>query len=789
MVGNQKHRLWIGFLGIGVGLPLIGITILTGFLLSSRPLLDGSVSGMEVEARVEIDRDAMGIPTIRAGSRIDLAFATGFLHAQDRFFQMDLLRRNAAGELAELLGPALADYDGQMRRHQLRHTAQTALAAAPDGHRAVVKAYADGVNAGLRSLRVRPPEYILLNQAPRAWDPVDSLLVSLLMSERLQDAEGSNDQRRALLSEVLPKEVLPFLDPIASEWDAALDGSTTQVAPIPSPETLQFRTDSKATAGTFDWERPLLPGSNSWGVDGSVSTHGGAIVANDMHLDLGVPNIWYRVSARWTDAGTARRFDGVTLPGAPVFIVGSNGRIAWGFTHAALDVTDVVLVETDPTNPRRYRTPAGWRDFELVSDEIRIAGAPARQLRHDRTIWGPVLGTNHLGQTLALHWVAHQPEALNLQLLELEKAGSVDDALRIAPTCGIADLNLLVGDRDGHLAWGLVGRLPRRVGFDGQLPVSWADGSRRWDGWLESREYPVVRGARLWTANNRISGTSNYMAAGVQQTDLGARAAQIRDNLQGVSKAAEADLFDLYKDDRALFLERWQRLFLETLSRGPLGTNQAAWSELRGAVEDWGGRASPHSVGYRLVRAFRFKVGELFFQPLVARCRETGSDMPVDSVRWETPLWTCLTQKPLHLLAARFTSYEALLATAVDSVLADLNAQGLTLPEATWGRRNTVRIQHPISRALPRISTWLDMPPRELSGDDHMPKIQGVRFGPSERMVVAPGQEDRGILQMPGGQSGHFLSPYYRKGHAEWEEVTATPLAPGPRQHQLVLMR
>ena len=157
----------------------------------------------------------MGIPTIRAGGRIDLAFATGFLHAQDRFFQMDLLRRNAAGELAELLGPALADYDGQMRRHQLRHTAQTALAAAPDGHRAVVKAYADGVNAGLRSLRVRPPEYIVLSQAPRAWDPVDSLLVSLLMSERLQDAEGSNDQRRALLSEVLPKEALPFLDPIA----------------------------------------------------------------------------------------------------------------------------------------------------------------------------------------------------------------------------------------------------------------------------------------------------------------------------------------------------------------------------------------------------------------------------------------------------------------------------------------------------------------------------------------------------------------------------------------------
>ncbi len=343
-------------LWVGVGIPVVVLVLLAGVFLSSRARLDGTVSGTGVGNRVEIDRDALGIPTIRAGSRTDLAFATGFLHAQDRFFQMDLLRRNAAGELAELLGPALADYDGEMRRHRLRQTAQTALTAAPQQHRAVVEAYAEGVNAGLHTLWVRPPEYIILNQTPREWNPVDSLLVSLLMSERLQDAEGSNDQRRALLSEVLPKEALTFFDPSASEWEAALDGSSTDIAPIPSSETLQFRTGLPSTAETFDWERPLMPGSNSWGVDGSVSSHGGAIVANDMHLDLGVPNIWYRVSARWNDGGQSRRFDGVTLPGAPVFIIGSNGNIAWGFTHAALDVTDVILIETDPSNPRRYRT-------------------------------------------------------------------------------------------------------------------------------------------------------------------------------------------------------------------------------------------------------------------------------------------------------------------------------------------------------------------------------------------------------------------------------------------------
>lgn len=757
-------------------------------LLGSRPKLNGELKLEGLSAPVSIQRDDLGVPQIQSARRTDLAFAMGFLHAQERFFQMDLMRRNAAGELAGLLGPSLVDYDLQMRRHDFHGAADLALAALPEWQRKVLESYTQGVNAGLEQLFTRPPEYFVLRQKPRPWKPQDSLMVGLLMFERLQDSTGYEDRRRAVLAQVLTPSVLDFFDPEFSEWDAPLDGTVLVQPSTPGPEAVQFTSTTPTPTPNESWESPLIPGSNAWGVDGSVSARGGAILANDMHLDLGLPNIWYRVSARWKDADSKlRQFDGITLPGTPVLLVGSNGEIAWGFTNATLDTTDVISLELDPTNPHRYRTPEGWRELEDHTEVIEVSRNPAKTGVTQRTIWGPVIGTNHLGQLQALRWIAHQPGAVNLQVMELETAQDVDTALHIAPTCGVPVQNLLVGDRHGKLAWTLIGRLPRRIGFDGRSPVSWADGSHKWDGWRPAEDYPRYHGDRLWTANNRITGQPNYMSSGAHLTDLGARARQIRDDLMALNHPDEKAVFELYRDDRALFLQRWQELLMKTLEQGSPHTNTAEWESLRKAVSHWGGRASTDSAGYRLVRAFRFKVGDLFFEPLIQKCRKTGSDLPVDSVRWEGPLWRCLKERPAHLLNPRFTSYDALLATAVDAVLADLKEQNITPAQATWGQRNTVRIQHPLSRALPKLGEYLDLAPMPLSGDDHMPKIQGVRFGPSERLVVSPGQEDHGLLQMPGGQSGHFLSPYYRAGHDAWEQVTPTPLLPGPSKHRLIL--
>jgi penicillin amidase len=280
-----------------------------------------------------------------------------------------------------------------------------------------------------------------------------------------------------------------------------------------------------------------------------------------------------------------------------------------------------------------------------------------------------------------------------------------------------------------------------------------------------------------------ILGLGNY--------DLGARARQIRDDLRDIEGATEADMLQVQLDDRALFLERWRELLLETI--GPAPTDPRL-EEARRLVEGWGGRAAIDSVGYRLVRAFRDRVSHQAFDPLLAPCRDadprldyTGHRPTEGHRQWEGPLWALVTERPLHLLDPRFESWDALLLASLDEVLDALTAEGAVLAERTWGEHNTVLFRHPLSRAVPALGGWLDIPPRPLPGDSNMPRFQSPDAGASERFAVSPGREGDGYFHMPGGQSGHPLSPHYRDGHEAWVRGEPTPFLPGPAEHVLTL--
>lgn len=791
-----QRRLLLTLAGFLV-LAFVGAGAAWWGLQASLAQLDGRRVLPGLSRSVTVERDALGVPTVRASNRVDAARALGFLHAQERFFQMDLLRRQGAGELAGLFGPALVEADREARLHRLRASARASLDLLTATQRDVLEAYVAGVNTGLNALRVRPPEYLLLRSVPEPWQPEDSLLVGGAMFFALQDAGGAADLARGAIARVLPGEAARFFFPKASEWDAALDDTLLPAPPVPSREVFDLSRPTAVKPGAASVPAPapldpqLIPGSNAWGLGGEFSKSGAAIVANDMHLDLGMPNIWFRASLEWTAPnGQSRRLVGVTLPGIPSLIVGSNGEIAWGFTNAELDTTDVVVLELNPTNPRQYRTPDGWKEFEVVTESIRVRGAPAVEFPVERTIWGPVF-VDAAGVKRVIRWVPQLPGAMNLGLLEMENVTSTAQALALAPTCGIPLQNFLVGDRQGSLGWTLIGRLPKRIGFDGNLPVSWADGSCRWDGWLAPESYPRVDGTRtqrLWTANNRILGSSDYVNLGPWTTDLGARARQIRDDLRSLkAPASEPDLMTIHRDDRALFLARWQELLFRTLRGGDGGTNAAAWRELQTQVQNWGGRAATNSVGYRAVRIFRLRAMERLMEPVLSRCEAAQTNVGFHIARHEGPCWTLLQERPVHLLNSKYADYEALLADAAMVVLEDFQRLGVPLAQATWGSRIATRIQHPVSRAIPALGRWLDMPSTQLPGDDHMPRVQGARFGASERIVVAPGHEESGLFHMPSGQSGHFLSPFYRAGHAAWERVEPTPLLPGPIQYTLVL--
>ena len=783
----------------------------------SLPLLDGEAALPGLAATVTIERDTLGVPTIRGATRADVARALGYLHAGDRFFQMDLLRRRSAGELSELFGKTAVPLDREMRVHGLRPLARRALALLPPGQRALVDAYTAGVNAGLAALRARPFEYYVLRVRPQPWLAEDSLLVGYTMVLDLQDVQDKYELMLAAIQNCYGRPMLDFLAPRGTAFDAALDGGTFPTLPLPGPEIIDLRrrkpeTVAAAPSGLHPSRQPdasdeFAPGSNAFALAGRRTANGSALLADDMHLHLGVPNIWYRASLVWSDEvpssksqvpnselrtpnpepSGAHRVTGVTIPGTPLVIAGSNGRIAWGFTNSYADTTDIVIVEPSRIDPHFYKNGNDTLEMEERHETIRVKGGDPIEMVAHWTIWGPVIGEGERNRSLALRWVFHDPAALNLNLIALETAPDVSTALTQAPGFGLPTQNLLVADQAGAIGWTVAGRLPRRVGYDGRLPALWAYGDRRWDGYLPPEEYPRVispASGQLWSANNRPVSGADYDRLGDGGYAAAARARQIRDDLTAITTpATPRALLAVQLDDRARFLERWQQLLLATLTPEALAAKKDR-TALRRLVEQWNGHASIDSVAYQLVRRWRDFVADRALGPICEPCAEVYEAFDFRKLNYEEPLWRLVQERPPHLLTAEYLTWDELLLAAADDVLRWAGQQARPLARLTWGARNTVRIQHPFSRFLPPpLARLLDMPAEPLPGDNDMPRVQSPTFGASERFVVSPGHEEEGICHLPGGQSGNPLSPFYRAGHEAWARGEFTPFLPGPTAH------
>ncbi|HEY4990250.1 MAG TPA: penicillin acylase family protein, partial [Opitutaceae bacterium] len=452
-------------------------------MVSSLPRLDGSVTVRGLAGPVNITRDALGVPTVSGSSRLDVARATGWIHAQDRFFQMDILRRRGAGELAEIFGAAALPLDREARMHGFRKLAAEVLARVGPERRALINAYAEGVNAGLGALRSKPWEYSILRAGPRPWAPVDSILITYAMTLDLQDSTGHFVRSLAAVREELGPASLAFFAPLSTPADAALDGSLSAAAPVPPPSEIDLRRRGPAPAAgvalaaarVSAWDDRGAPGSNSFAVAGSLAAGGAALVANDMHLHLGVPNVWYRMSLRWP----GHEETGVTLPGSPALVAGSTGRIAWGFTNSNAGTGDIIVVSPS-VSPELYHGPKGGGlvPYERRNEWVAVRGSKPVQMDFAWTVWGPVVGEAPGGRQLVFHWTADDPVATNLDIVDLEDAVDAADAVAIAHHMGIPAQNFVVADAKGGIAWTVAGLLPRRVGYDGRLPVSWVFGDR-----------------------------------------------------------------------------------------------------------------------------------------------------------------------------------------------------------------------------------------------------------------------------------------------------------------------
>jgi penicillin amidase len=777
-------------------------------LSGSLPTLDGKLEVAGLERPVEVERDPLGIPTIRGQNRKGVAYATGFVHAQDRFFQMDTLRRRAAGELSELFGPATLPADREARFHRFLARADSEFRTLHQEERELLQAYADGANSGLHRLKAKPFEYYLLGLEPRTWTPQDCILVIYAMALDLQEKPGHVQLALDALKRAVPQKVFEFLAPRFSSWDVPLDGSEpSSQPPVPDENDFDLRTaKNESPEGTGRDLRTPKPdllgrdcfepgpaiGSNCWVVASPKTRSGLPILANDPHLVLRVPNIWYRIAYSWPLSASepANYVCGVSIPGAPPVVIGSNGHVVWGLTFPYIDADDVVLVETKDDDPNQYRTPQGWRPFENCSESIRIRGRDPEIFKFQTTVWGPIIGRTPDGTPQVLHQIIDQSGTINLNRLQLETARTAEEALAIAKISGIPNLNFLVADSSGKIGWTIMGPIPRRIGFDGRLPVSWSDGSRRWDGWYAPDEYPVRCGADLdsiWNANNRMVGGTEFAKLGDGGYDRGARARQIRDDLRQLRAATPKDMLSIQLDDRAVFLERWHGQLLSTLSKPGALSNRDRF-EFQRRLVDWSGRADAGSIAYRLVREYREEVARRVFEPISAAVKNSYPDFSYDFLKFEDPLWSMVESQPMNLLDRGYENWTALYLSAVDSVIQKIKAQKDGYAHYTVGEKNATRIQHPMGAAIPQLGPWLNMPVDQLPGDRFdMPRIQAPAFGSSFRMAVSPGQEREGYLIMACGESGNPLSPHYRDCHEAWVTNTRTPFLPGMAIHKLLL--
>ncbi|KNC69024.1 penicillin acylase family protein [Pseudoalteromonas ardens] len=766
-------------------------------LNSALPLLNGEVAIPHVEHEVVIDRDRNGLPSIVAHTRTDAARAMGFLHAQERFFQMDFLRRKAAGELSALFGESFINADKEARLHQFKHSARQAYNNLDEQHKALLDAYVEGVNSGLDKLKSAPFEYAVLKATPATWQPEDSFLVSFAMFMEMQGRDYHNALYLNKLQQTLPQALVDFLVPLGTSWDQPLDAQQIATAPMPGADVYSLAESEESGQHNLALtehqqslyaltlkDTPSVAGSNNWAVSGDNTLSGKALVANDMHLNLTVPNIWYRVEYTWQEATKEHQLSGISLPGLPLMIAGSNQHIAWGFTNSMGDWSDLLRIPAEKS--QALVTP--------VTQTIDVKDAAPIEFVVDMTPYGPVVEREENGDLLVLRWVAHSPMAVNLGLFDVELATSVDASLPLFNDAHMTHLNVVVGDEQGNIGWTMLGALPERA-HSVWAPVAYDNDKYAWSGFLDSAQYPKRMNPEsgfLFTANARVVSGDELDVIGRENYALGARANQIHNGLRVMHEPSEAQMLRTQLDSRAIFLQRWQYLLLSILDEEFLAEHPEL-TEYREIVNNWNGKATKESTGYLLVRAFRTQVARRVFGGILNDVHERNPDSNVFDYfsltsQWEGPLWQLVNEQPAHLLNTRYDSWQGLYADALSFLNNHFNNTHGTIANAKWGDYNKVAISHPVAGALPLIGKFFNIPEYGADGDINMPLVQEQNFGASMRMGVTPGEEQSGFFHMPVGQASNPMSPYWLAGHKDWQEGVFSSFLPQETEYSLKLI-
>jgi penicillin amidase len=709
----------------GAALGVLVFRNLPGLSFPKIPGLRGNVS---------VAFDDRGVATITAAGVEDAFRVQGYLTARERLFQMELQRRLAGGELAEIFGGAALSSDRQHRIYGFSRVAEAAVPLLPADERADVEALTEGINAFLDSRVGRwGLEFALLRVAPRRFTPADSLRVLLIMFEDLSTTWHRKVAVERLLAR--PVSVRRFLTSPFTADDLVLvpDAAKPGLPEVPGPEAAAPLA-VPGLASSFEREDET-PGSNNWVVSGSLTKSGKPILANDPHLGLNMPGIW--LPMRFLIAG--RLVEGVTLPGLPGVTLGRNEHVAWGFTNLSADVQDLYRETIVDGKAKRGDS---WESVRAREEVIRVRASAPERLAVRETSHGPLVTGN-----LALRWVALDPSNLRLPSTKVMRSLDAEGIGRALDDFFGPAQNAVWADSEGNIGWRATGLIPvRRAGTDGSVPYDGSDPLNDWSGFVPQAEMPRVvnpEGGFLATANQRVAGTSWAHELGTDWPSP-ARARRIATLLEEAKRAGK-------KLDRAAV----EAMQLDTAAPALAATMEALApllpAEWSARFRGWDGRAEAASSPFLVARVFRRKFGERALKAWrVAPEFGLAEYRALDLARADDAAFR----------GAGLGAKAAFVKGAWDDALADLQARnGRDAARWRWGDANRLAVRHPLGR-VPGLSWLFDPPSFEQRGATGAVRVASPTFGQSMRFIFDWGAPDEATLVVPFGVSGHVGSPH-----------------------------
>jgi penicillin amidase len=767
------------------------------------PTLEGDIPVAGLKDGVTIDRDAWGRPWIRARSTEDLVMAQGYVMAQDRLWQMDLLRRVASGELSEIFGGVALNFDKENRTLGMRAAAERAVADSTPEIRGLLESYARGVNQYIETRGNKLPiEFVALGYRPRAWTPTDTYLISLYMYKTLTSTWKSKLNRQWITEKVGPERAKDLFAPDSpldhyivggAASDAAVDAPTKRgsAAESLSPTSFlsahsanlpSFRTPvwdgAREFLAQFEEESSEIIGSNNFVVSGAHTASGKPLLANDTHLGLGVPCIWYLVHL----TAPGWNVEGFALPGAPLVIIGHNDRIAWGFTNSNADVQDLYIETFAPASPQGqalvYRANGSWISAQVRHETIRVRGQADEQLDVIVTRHGPIIHhdpENEGGRAYALRWTALEKGGLDFGFPLYGRAQNWNEFLEVTRHIAGPGQNSIYADVDGNIGFTIPARIPIRARGNGALPVPGDTDDYEWTGYIPFEELP-----RAFNPPDGIIATANARTVGPGYKYFIAdrwagpyRTERIYELLQGRTGLRPEDCNSIQNDIVSLpnqFLAT-QLLAAERVKPPKDTRAQTLIRKLQG----WDARATADSVETAVVEYTRHALFRHLLEQVLGE-RVTKYELWEPESVYEDVWWrgkgfleNILRKRPSDWLPSGFANYDELLMRSADEAVARLEAVTGSKDEIVWnwGRMHTLDISHPLGRRgfMHRL---LSIGPQEQGGTIDTVRAMGVGHGPAMRFVADLSNFDNSLMEITTGESGQYASPYYRDQFPEW---------------------